>query len=346
MSTPKLLIGILTLLVMANVGLAGRFRCGHWAGRHRAFGMTKRTGCVHPSLPSTNKYIVLAWKLKRDKTFYQEMTTETSQQITVMGQSVSYHQKMMFFFSFTPIEKDQTGNWKVKQKIDGLKMESDIAGNKITFDSTKKGAGGPNPLSDYFKALIGSEFLLTIDKEMKVSKLEGRDEFLKKLLKENSSTERLLKTILSDDALKQMSDTTFALIPNKAVRIGDSWEWKTTVEMGSIGSFRTTYKCTYEGPEENNLEMIKVDPSLEYILSKLTNEGELPFKILKADLASKNSTGVIRFDSRKGQIVESRMTMTLGGTMNLETGGMPSEVTIVQTQTTTAKTSDENPISK
>ena len=40
------------------------------------------------------------------------------------------------------------------------------------------------------------------------------------------------------------------------------------------------------------------------------------------------------------------MTMNLSGTMSIEIGGKPSEVTIEQTQTTTFKTSGENPILK
>ena len=36
------------------------------------------------------------------------------------------------------------------------------------------------------------------------------------------------------------------------------------------------------------------------------------------------------------------MTMNLSGTMSIEIGGKPSEVTMEQTQTTTFKTTDEN----
>jgi hypothetical protein len=289
--------------------------------------------------------VELKWKFEKGKPFYQEMTTDTTQKMTVMGQNITQVQKVTFFLSWTPVDKDKDGNWTVKQKIDGLKMEIEIGGNKIPFDSTKD-TGGTNPLSDFFKALVGSEFTLTIDKDMKITKIEGRDEFLKKLVKENQAMEPLLRTILSDEALKQMSDPAFAAIPDKPVKKGDTWEKKTTLNMGPIGSFDTVYKYTYDGQDDKKLHKIKVDSTLKYVPPGPNAGGALPFKILKADLNSKESKGEILFDSEKGRVANSNMTMKLAGTLTIEIGGMSSDVTLDQTQTTTVKTSDENPIPK
>src|SRR5260370_10398889 len=287
----------------------------------------------------------IGWKLEVGKTFYQEMTTDTTQTMTVLGQTITQIQKVTYFFSWTPVNHDNGGNWTVKQKIDGLKMEIEIGGNKIPFDSTKDTAG-TNPLSDFFKALVGSEFTCTIDKDMKITKIEGRDEFLKKLVKENQAMEPLLKTILSDEALKQMSDPAFAAIPDKAVKKGDSWDKKSTLNMGPIGSFETNYKYTFDGPDEKKLQKIKVDQTLKYVPPGPNAGGALPFKILKADLNSKESKSDILFDSEKGRVGGSNMTMKLAGTLTIDIGGMSSDVTLDQTQTTTVKTSDENPIPK
>jgi len=288
----------------------------------------------------------LKWKFEKGKPFYQEMTTDTTQKMTVMGQNITQVQKVTFFLSWTPVDQDPNSKaWTVKQKIEGLKMEIEIGGNKIPFDSTKE-MGGTNPLSDFFKALVGSEFTLTIDKDMKITKIEGRDEFLKKLVKENQAMEPLLKVILSDEALKQMSDPAFAAIPDKPVKKADYWEKGSILNMGPIGSFDTKYKYTYDGPDEKKLQKIKVETTLKYVPPGANAGTSLPFKILKADLASKDSKGEILFDSEKGRVAGSNMTMKLAGTLTIEIGGMSSDVTLDQTQTTTVKTTDENPIQK
>src|SRR5947209_8860176 len=98
---------------------------------------------------------------------------------------------------------------------------------------------------------------------MKITKIDGRDEFLKKLIKENQQMAPLLQTILSDEALKQMFEPAFAVVPDKPVKKGDTWNRKATLNMGPIGTFDTEYKYTYEGADENKLQKIKVQTSLK-----------------------------------------------------------------------------------
>ena len=291
--------------------------------------------------------VELKWKFEKGKPFYQEMTTDTTQKMTVMGQNITQVQKVTFFLSWTPVDKDKDGNWTVKQKIDGLKMEIEIGGNKIPFDSTKD-TGGTNPLSDFFKALLGAEFKLTIGPDMKVTKIEGRDEFIKKLQQANPQMETLLKQILSDDALKQMSDPAFGVVPGKPVKKGDTWERKSSLNMGPIGSYETTYKYTHEGRDEKdkNLVRIKVDTTIKYVPPAAGAAAGLPFRIVSAKLDSKEATGTILFDVVKGRVASSNLSLKLEGTLDIDISGMQSTVKLSQTQNTTVKTTDENPVKK
>jgi hypothetical protein len=210
MSTPKLLVGSMVLLVLGEFAWAGGFlascrpvfRRGHFC---RIIPRTIRSEDRYPCPEQYEASLWLRWKFEVNRPFYQTMKTKTTQDMAVLGQKITQMQDVTYFLGFTPLEQDEDGNWKLKQRIEGLKMEIEIGGNKIQFDSSKKGADG-NPLSDFYKALVGSEFILTIDKNMKISKIEGRDQFLKKLLKGNQQLAPLLQTMISDDALKQMSE--------------------------------------------------------------------------------------------------------------------------------------------
>ena len=89
-------------------------------------------------------------------------------------------------------------------------MKIDIAGSPVSYDSTNEAAaGGTNTaLSEFFKALKGSQFTLTIGKDCTVEKVEGREEFVKKLTSANKQLEQLLNKILGEEAMKQMADPT------------------------------------------------------------------------------------------------------------------------------------------
>jgi hypothetical protein len=284
----------------------------------------------------------LAWKLEKDKPFYQEMTTTANQNMKVMGQDVTQKQTQTFFFGFTPTAQDANGNWTIKQKIEGVKITIDINNNAVSYDSTNP-AGTNNALSEFFKQLVGAEFTLTVDKTMKVTKVEGRDEFIKKLGGANSQMEPLLKKILNDDALKEMADPTFGVLPGKEVTKGEKWTRKADLKLGPIGGYTSTFNYTYDGADEKdkNLSKIKVDSTLVYNLP--TESEGLPFKIKSASLKSENAGGTIKFDNAKGRIAESDLKMQLNGTLDIEIGGTTTKVDLKQEQTTSVKNHDTNP---
>jgi hypothetical protein len=288
----------------------------------------------------------LKWKFEKGKTFYQVMTTETKQDMVIQNNNVSQNQNQTFYMSFTPEQEDKDKNWIVRQKIEAVKMDIMIGGNPFKFDSTQESAA--SPLSEFFKALVGGEFRITISPTMKVIKVEGRDEFVKKLMAANPQMQPLLNQILSDEALKQMADPAFAVVPGKPVKKGDSWDRKSTLNMGPIGSYDTTYTYTYQGPEEKdkNLGAIKVATTLKYVPPAGAAGAQLPFQIVKADLASKESGGTILFDAAKGRLASAELTMKMEGSLTIAVGGTNQDVKLTQNQKTTLKTSDDNPLKK
>jgi Family of unknown function (DUF6263) len=259
----------------------------------------------------------LAWKFEKDKPFFQKMTTTTKQDMTVQGNKVTQTQTQTFYFSWTP-EKQDGDTWVIKQKIEGVTMEIDIGGNKINYDSTKDNSAA-SPLGDFFKALVGSEFKISVampkDKEVTITKIEGREEFLKKLGNANPQMGPLLNQILSEKALMEMAAPTFSALPNKEVDAKtDSKTWKRTsvLDMGPIGKYENSYTYTYEGKDDKKLDKIKVETKLVYKEpAESGGSGALPFKIKKAKLESKPSTGSILFNPELGRIENSKAKWTL-----------------------------------
>jgi hypothetical protein len=267
--------------------------------------------------------------------------------MTVMQMKVSQNLKETFYFRCTPIGRDENGNWIIKQKIIGVKMDLDIGGSKVRLDPTKD-KGANDPLSNFLKAVVNTEVTFTIDRNMNVRKIQGRDVFLKKLADSNQNNEPLLKRFFSRVALKQMTDTAFGMIPAKPVKKGDVWETTSALDMGPIGKYESTNRLVYKGPDKNekHLQEIEVESSLRYAMPDPNGATGLPFKILQVDLESKNAKGKILFDSWKGRLESATNTVNLTGKILVEIGGMPSSVDLDHTQTTTVKTSDDNPIKK
>jgi hypothetical protein len=282
------------------------------------------------------------------KPFYQMLETDTEQNMKVMGQEVTQKQKQTFYIKWTP-EKGEGKDLVVKEKIIGVKMNIDIGGNKIAFDSTDEKQSN-NPMADFFNALKTLELTLVIDPTtMTVKEVKGQKEFVDKLAQTNPQMQSLLKNILSEDAIKQMAQPTWGAIPKDPVKKDGTWKPKpSTLDLGAIGTYETTFDYTYKG-QKDGLDEIGVKTSLQYKAPSgdKKNGQQLPFQIKdRSSLSSKDGTGTVYFSREKGRIEKSTMDMKLEGTLIIEVGNMETSVNLVQSQKSTMTTYDTDPLEK
>jgi hypothetical protein len=280
------------------------------------------------------------------KSYWQEMKTETTQTMKVQGMEVQQTQKQTFFVKWTP-QKKEGKTWKVDYEIVGVKMDITIGGNQISYDSTTKDVAPQNPLTDFFKALVGSKFVLTVtqdDKEgIKVTDVEGVDTFVTKLSASNAQLKPLLTSIMNKDALMQMTNPTFAAFPRSEDEFKKgSWTYPVVLNMGPIGSYDTTYTYTIDPKVKNKVD---VSAQMKYTAPKedLKDAG-LPFKIKKGDLAAESANGTVNLDPKAGRVADATMNMNLKGNLTIEIAGQETTVELQQKQVSTVKTSETDPI--
>ena len=298
-----------------------------------------------PMPPADGK--TFTFKFEANKKFYQETTTTVQQIIKVQGQDLTQKQDSTFYFEWTPV-KQEGDKWVVKQRVEGVRMQIDISGNPISFDSTKPdanpSAGNPG-LTEFFKKLVGAEFTVTLDKNSKVEKVEGKDAFVASLGAGSPQMDTLLKRIMTDDALKQMCDPTLGLIPDSPKKPGDTWKKESTLNLGPIGSYTVVYNFKFVGADKD-MDKIEVDTLLTYNAPKENPEGLL-FRIKEGKLTSENPTkGVILYDPKTQRIASAEISIKLKGELTVTIGGTDTKVELVQDQKTVLKTGDATFINK
>jgi RNA polymerase sigma factor (sigma-70 family) len=294
-----------------------------------------------PSAKEGDEGLVIKWKFEKEKPFYQEMTTETIQTIKVMDRDVKQTQTQTFYFSWTPTERDKYGNWLLKQKIDGVKIDIDIGGEKTEYDSNKN-EDANNPLAAFYKALTGAEFNITLDEWVNIKKVEGRDQFLRKLLAKRPELQTLANPIISEDAVRGMIEKClFPEVLAGLLRPGDSWTRKAKLDMGFLGVCQTTSEYTYVG-KEGNLDRIKVHTKLDG-LPTAVDTPNLAFTIRDGNMKSEGA-GVVLFDGKNGRVVHMQLDQKLEGELTVTVAGADSKVQLSQRQKTTVKTTDDPPL--
>src|SRR5262249_17216850 len=200
---------------------------------------------------------------------------------------------------WTPTERRPDGGWVLTQRLEGLKMVVDIGGNRIQFDSTRNGSAS-NALSDFYKALVGSEFRVTLDRRFTVRKVEGWEQLLEKQKAasgypapgESGFTAPRWEPVCAD------VDRSFPALPQEPVRPGDSWARKTNLDLGPLGTYQATHVYTYEG-REGKLERISVETTLKARPRPAKDVGQ-PFEVKGAKLERASGTGTILFETAAG----------------------------------------------
>ncbi len=275
--------------------------------------------------------------------FFQSYETDTTQTMKVMGQDVTQKQKQTFFVQWTPKDKDKDGNYVVEQKIIGVVMDIDIGGNKISYDS-RKPQQPKNPMTEFFGQLIDKSLTFTISPKLKVTGIEGRKALVDALGATNPQMVPLLNSILSEAALKQMAEPTWAAVPpNDAVAGKTEWASESQLDLGPIGSYTSNFKFKYDSEDaKTKLDKITITTDVKYVAP--TGKSDLPFTISAANLKSTSGAGEAFFDRAKGRFEKSSINMKLDGTLTIVVGGMTTDITLSQTQIATVTTTDTNPI--
>jgi hypothetical protein len=292
----------------------------------------------------------IRWKAfdKASGPFYQVLTTRTTQVMTVLDSDVKQHQEQTFIVKWTPLDKDSKGNRVVRQRIIGIKMDIDISGKKISFDSTDNSAP-KNPMTEFFEALTSMDLKFHINPaDLSVQQIEGREEIIQNLSKTNPKLEELLKNILSEPALKQMAQASTDLFPTETDRKGwtddrKTWKRERLLDLGPIGQYKTEQTFTW-----NEKHRIKIKSKITYQEPPDKNaKAKLPFAIKEGNLSGTDlGNAYAVFDRNKGRFREIRIATALKGTLKIEIDGKETTVKLHQTQESSSESFDENPLTR
>jgi hypothetical protein len=294
----------------------------------------------------------LRWRLAKGQTFYQSVTTVTRQVMTIDRNRVEQKQNQTFHFRWTPLDDPNDGLVELEQTIIGLKMDLDAGGSKVTYDSLNPPAGGGKPIDKFFAAMVGGRYTLTVDlNRREVTGIKGAEEFIGTIVKANPQMKPLLEKILSERALREMVQPTFAALPGRRVPRGGgpgaAWTIKSDLDMGPIGRYATTYTYGYDGPDDRTgLERIRIKTDLKYTPPDPNAPAQLPFRVKAAKLDAKDAGGTVLYDPAAGRIARHEMGLTLVGELTIEIKENATTVGLEQTQKTTSVFSDKDPTAK
>jgi hypothetical protein len=236
----------------------------------------------------------LVWKFEKGQVYEAERSATHKQTVTLNGKQF----------------KQQRGStWHVRLVVKDKQAENYVVLATLTKVEHQLTGGSDAEMIDpkLPEKMQGSTFTLDVTPSGKIAKLQGYDEFLKRLAGEDTGRLKALRITFPESTLKETFADLFGPLPSKS----DNWKREYVEPIPHFGALRSTASYT------QNRDKITYTIQTKYE-APAKDDKMLLFRIVKGSIDSDQAKGSIVFDSAKGHLVEHERTMMLRGTLTIE----------------------------
>jgi hypothetical protein len=243
--------------------------------------------------------IALRFNLPKGKSYgyavNMDMEQNMGEQKMSTGMNMNYEMKV--------IEDD--GNVKtISTTYKRIAMNMGMGGQKMEFSSDNPAPSEPgNPMAmmgNMFAAMKGKSFIIKVNPQGEITKVEGFDKIGEAMANEMKMDEAKKKQVIegfknqfNENAVKESFGQSFDIFPDKKVKVGDSWQKKTT---SGVGKTKMTTNTTYtvKGIKGNTMELASA--------SKMDLNGQ-----------SADMKGTLFVDINTGMVKNGTIKQSMGG---------------------------------
>jgi Family of unknown function (DUF6263) len=155
------------------------------------------------------------------------------------------------------------GTATIRQVYESVRMEVNSPMSKMAYDSTKKDNASADPTAQsMFSVMIGESFLLVLSPSGEVQKVDGMSRIMEKVfqnLPQDPAAAAMLngmRNSFSDDAMRATLSQGFLRFPDRALKVGDTWDSQFSVKNPMIGGITTSVNATLKGFEGSGADQV------------------------------------------------------------------------------------------
>jgi hypothetical protein len=247
------------------------------------------------------KCYVQSLTMSQEQTISMPMLPEPMKQKTTQAQEIA-----------TSVMKSlEDGGQELQMEFRKLKMAIETPMGTMSFDSEKDTGQGTDPISSMMRKFVDAKIKYVIDSAGQVKEVQGLDEMMKGM---SASSNSPFGKMFSKESLEQMCSQSFVEgLPEKPVKIGDTWTTKTKMPMGDMVTMNVEMKYTFKGWETLDKHRCALLESVGTIKGE-ARKGENPMG-MKMSIKGGDASGKIWFDLELGMprksVVNHKMKMEM-----------------------------------
>jgi len=216
----------------------------------------------------------LAWKFMKGESLRYEMTYGMDMNIADM----EIKQEILSAFTMGVQEVNADGSATVEMRYDRVKIKmSGVLEVEYDSDAPKKEGGekkeGEEGMPDIagmmsraMGVMVGKSFTVRMSRKGEMSDIKGFDKIMEAMAKEFGAEGggEMLKGMYSEDQVRQMFQSGFGFVPNRAVAKGESWDNNAEFKLEQLGTMSMKSKLTLRDIKREGKEAaIKMDTKID-----------------------------------------------------------------------------------
>ncbi len=281
--------------------------------------------------------VLLRFKFaKGDKLLFKN-DQETKQTQNILNMKLETTSTQEVITSRLVDDIDSTGKATLKTKAERRKIKVDSAQGKYEFDSksterdTTSAIGGA--VTPIFERLTGSEYEVFVTPRGEVTEVKGYAELIADLLKDNPLGNQFTGGGGGNPGAKIAEQESLIALSEKPVKPGDQWETPFDIDLAGVGKIHGKVTYVYEANDKvGDLKTVRIGITSEVTVDLKVEAGGAK---VTGSISTTSSTGTAQFDPVAGRLISARRSITMGGQLSVEAGGMIIPVDNQQEQTST-----------
>jgi hypothetical protein len=275
-------------------------------------------------LPQNEEKIQYQMRFKEGEKYYLRFVTEQKISQTILGQQQYTEQTVGLGCDLDVKTVEPNGNAWMSYTYRWANLIQTAAGSRVVYDSSDKVAPVP-PMAQGFAVLLDEGFSLKTTPQGRVEEVIGLQELrdnIEAKLPEGPMKEALkvgIKQFINEQGIKEMTESSLAIYPEKPVGIGDSWKRTITLTQGAAMTLENEWILKDRRDGVSFIEIktgIKSNPEAGTV-------GMGSAKI-SYELSGKQQ-GQIELEESTGILIRSRINQDISGQIKVEVPGQQTQ---------------------
>jgi len=170
------------------------------------------------------------------KKYYQKTQTTQTSEIAIQGQKIEQSVSTTMELSQAVRQHENGKDKRLTLRYDRVAMDMSMAGQKISFDSSKPGEGNdPIGLGKSLGKIAEKELHILLNDKDQITALENYDEFVKDLGASGVPGMDMSKMFNKEAVSQMMKGTALQTMPGRPIKVGDSWPFSSEIELPQLG---------------------------------------------------------------------------------------------------------------